>query len=456
MFSKIFLQNILKISFKKFSTTISIKNINYSRASNYFKDNPSPFGFIFDIDGVFVRGKTLLPQAYRAVHEMLVDKNNNFIVPTVFVTNAGNTLRSSKAEQLSALLEIKVTPEQIILSHSPLKLFSNFHNLHVLISGQGPIVEIAQNLGFKKTITVDQLRHSFPYLDMVDFKRRIHAPCAFEEFFQPIEAVVLFGEPVRWESHLQLILDTILSHGMPDLHRTNKLQPIEKRRKITDLPHLPVLACNMDLLWMAEAPLPRFGHGTFLLCLEELYKKITGNQLTYTALSGKPCELTYHHAQYCLSQISLAMGVEVPLKRIYAIGDNPDSDIYGANSYSKFLKDFKTANNMDEMMAKFGKSFANLNELDESMVNELLSTTKYLECMKSILVLTGVYSHGSGSLEAVENDREKNQHHNDNGNIINHGHRDIHMDKRLLIPNFTVNSIYDAINLVYEKEKFSL
>ena len=46
------------------------------------------------------------------------------------------------------------------------------------------------------------------------------------------------------------------------------------------LPHLPILACNMDLQWMAEAPMPRFGHGAFLLCLEELYKKVTGKHIT--------------------------------------------------------------------------------------------------------------------------------------------------------------------------------
>jgi len=39
-------------------------------------------------------------------------------------------------------------------------------------------------------------------------------------------------------------------------------------------PHLPVLACNMDLHWMAEAVMPRFGHGAFLLCLENLYAKV--------------------------------------------------------------------------------------------------------------------------------------------------------------------------------------
>ena len=43
-------------------------------------------------------------------------------------------------------------------------------------------------------------------------------------------------------------------------------------------PHIPILACNMDLQWMAEAHMPRFGHGAFLVCLENLYKKITGEK----------------------------------------------------------------------------------------------------------------------------------------------------------------------------------
>ena len=30
------------------------------------------------------------------------------------------------------------------------------------------------------------------------------APCAFEKYFPRIEAIVLFGEPIRWETSLQV------------------------------------------------------------------------------------------------------------------------------------------------------------------------------------------------------------------------------------------------------------
>lgn len=97
-----------------------------------------------------------------------------------------------------------------------------------------------------------------------------------------IDVVVLFGEPTRWETSLQLLLDVLITDGLP-----------ASAPRAPPYPHLPVLACNMDLQWMAEACLPRFGHGAFLLALEHLYKKITGRDLIYSALIGKPSEITY-------------------------------------------------------------------------------------------------------------------------------------------------------------------
>lgn len=61
-----------------------------------------------------------------------------------------------------------------------------------------------------------------------------------------LTVVVLFGEPIRWETNLQLIIDILLTNGnLSSVHQTQKM------------PHLPLLACNMDLMWMAEAQSPR-------------------------------------------------------------------------------------------------------------------------------------------------------------------------------------------------------
>ena len=137
-------------------------------------------------------------------------------------------------------------------------------------------------------------------------------------------------EPAEWESALQLIIDVLMTSG-------NLMNPPAQPQ----YPHIPLLACNMDLQWMAEAWMPRFdlkileayiyfypklefnfrfGHGAFLLCLEELYKKITGRDLVYTALIGKPSELTMYHADQMAQLQAKAIGSSDSVKRIYFVG----------------------------------------------------------------------------------------------------------------------------------------
>lgn len=61
---------------------------------------------------------------------------------------------------------------QVVLSHSALRLFTHMFDKHVLVSGQGPVHEIAKGLGFQKVTTVDAVCEAFPLLDRVDHKRR--------------------------------------------------------------------------------------------------------------------------------------------------------------------------------------------------------------------------------------------------------------------------------------------
>ena len=59
-------------------------------------------------------------------------------------------------------------------------------------------------------------------------------------------AIVLMGEPKRWESALQIILDVLRTDGQPD--------------RASDAPNsqLPVVACNMDLQFKDRAAMPRY------------------------------------------------------------------------------------------------------------------------------------------------------------------------------------------------------
>ncbi|KFO54432.1 Cat eye syndrome critical region protein 5, partial [Corvus brachyrhynchos] len=301
----------------------------------------------------------------------------------------------------------QVSPEQVILSHSPLQLFSRFHQRCMLVAGQGPVEENAHTLGFKHVVTIEALRKAYPLLDMVDLSRRpkelvAFGCCEFPKSSQNRAGVILFGEPVRWETSLQLITDVLLSNGNPGA----ELQDVP-------YPHLPILACNMDLLWMAEAKMPRFGHGTFLLCLENIYKKVTGRELKYEALIGKPSPVTYRYAQFLIQQQAEKQGWKAPIRRLYAVGDNPMSDVYGANLYNSYLK----------------------NDCNNSV-----------ESCESILVCTGVYRH-SGDVP------KKTEPHT--VEAVFHGHRDFCFDPSLVEASYIVQDVDDAVQLAFKKENWS-
>ncbi|KFP40859.1 Cat eye syndrome critical region protein 5, partial [Chlamydotis macqueenii] len=336
--------------------------------------------------------------AAKTAFQKLVNSQGQFLVPVVFVTNAGNCLRQEKADQLSHLLGVPISQDQVMMSHSPLRMFKRYHEKCVLVSGQGPLLDIARDLGFCQPVTIETLREKYPLLDVVDHDRRPNVlyPSAVE--LPKIEAVVLFGEPVRWETNLQLIIDVLLTSGYPG-------NPYHHG----SYPHIPVLACNMDLMWVAEAQSPRFGHGTFMVCLENIYKKITGKDLKYEALMGKPSKLTYQYAEYLIRAQAAERRWKQPIQTLYAIGDNLMTDVY-----------------------------------DNSWENELASAAA-ARC-RSVLVCTGVYNpHTEVPLDTRENITE----------TVFHGHRDFRFDPGLVEPDHIVPDVDAAVDLVFQLENFS-
>ncbi|XP_038176000.1 haloacid dehalogenase-like hydrolase domain-containing 5 isoform X2 [Arvicola amphibius] len=370
-------------------------------------ESPPTFGLLFDIDGVLVRGHRVIPAALEAFGK-LVNSQGQLRVPVVFVTNAGNILQHSKAQELSGLLGCKVDPDQVILSHSPMKLFSQYHNKRMLVSGQGPLVENARALGFQNVVTTDELRTAFPELDMVDLARRPKTTRPRNDF-PAIEGVLLLGEPVRWETSLQLIMDVLLSNGNPGTGLVT-----------APYPHLPVLASNMDLLWMAEAKMPRFGHGTFLLCLEAIYRKVTGKELKYEGLMGKPSILTYQYAEDVIRQQAERRGWSAPIRKLYAIGDNPVSDVYGANLFNQHLQ-----------MGKRG-------EEERGTGGQQKQRPSAIQSCASILVCTGIHSSQDPGSKGAQ--------------LPFHGHRDFSFSPELLKASHIVHDVDEAVQLVFRQE----
>ncbi|VDK58169.1 unnamed protein product [Anisakis simplex] len=215
------------------------------------------------------------------------------------------------------------------MAHSPLRMFSDYHERPVLACGQGPTRDIAVKLGFRDVTTVDDLRTLLPELDVVDVRRRrIQPHKLLDHGFYPLESILLLGEPLNWESALQLIIDVLTTNGLKEF-KSNKVS----------YPHIPVFASNLDLFWMGDSavPIPRFGHGIFLTCLEQLYKKMTGQEIRYKAITGKPTEVTYLYASELIEEQAEKMNLPPP-RKVFVLGDNKETDILGANLFEHHLQ----------------------------------------------------------------------------------------------------------------------
>lgn len=407
------------------------------------------FGIIFDIDGVLLRGKTPIPSAKDAIRSLMDEKNQDFVIPTVFCTN-GFGLPEVKAATLTEKLGVPVNPDQIVMSQTPLQMFHELHDKWCLISGpehDGGAVAVAKSLGFNKIITIDQVRKAYPYLDWVDRNRWPEMQLEDDEEFPEIEAIVMMGEPIRWETNLQLIIDIMVTQGKPN------------RTPDTNAPQIPVLAVNMDLLWMAKATTPRFGHGAFLVCLESLYKKITGKDLQYTALIGKPSEITYEFSQKVIEEIASTRNIPT-LETIYAIGDNPLTDIYGANMYNKFQakkKEQMEKRQKDrnvfirsesvESASSSGSSQCSPTEADYNVHGDILNVQKCTRC-SSLLVCTGVYQ------PTPEESKSAAQLSDPDAPVLDHGHRDLPYTKEMTTADYVVHDVKAALDKIFEIENW--
>ena len=80
----------------------------------------APYAIAFDIDGVLLRGKIPIPGAVEALNILHQEG-----VPYVLMTNGGGTLEKGKADAVAKALDIPVSPDQVILSHTPMKALAD-------------------------------------------------------------------------------------------------------------------------------------------------------------------------------------------------------------------------------------------------------------------------------------------------------------------------------------------
>ncbi len=155
-----------------------------------------------------------------------------------------------------------------------------------------------------------------------------------------IDAVFVFNDPRDWALDLQIILDLLLSSQ-------GYVGSYSEKNGDRSLPNNgwqqdgqpPLIFSNPDLFWATAYHMPRLGQGGFRAALEGLWNEVTDGASLSKMIIGKPSPETYTFAERVLSKhreemLGRTYGTTVSkLDRVYMVGDNPESDIRGANEF---------------------------------------------------------------------------------------------------------------------------
>lgn len=293
------------------------------------------------------------------------------------MTNGGGKTEAKRVEDLNNKLglpkdhQIKIS--QLIQSHTPLSELATAHGnpsykdkTVMVIGGDGDKCrEVAHSYGFTRVITPGDIYAAYPEISPFSsnftsyystFAKPLPLPINLESV-KPgqtdgqslkIDVIFVFNDPRDWQLDCQLILDIMLSHqglvGTYSPLNGDKSRP-DHGYQSDGQPKL--YFSNPDLLWASAYPLSRLGQGGFREAFLGVWRAVTKSKsgeeipLKYTIL-GKPHRLTYEYAEKMLlkfRQQSFGKDVEtrVPLKKVYMVGDNPESDIMGANDYRSLV-----------------------------------------------------------------------------------------------------------------------
>ncbi|KAJ1421681.1 HAD-like domain-containing protein [Ochromonadaceae sp. CCMP2298] len=336
---------------------------------------------VFDIDGVLLRGGRLIPGAAEAVRKLAVHK-----IPFVFVTNGGGMLEAEKAADLTKKLGLLVAAEQVALCHSPMQMLAKrFADSRILVLGGEPrCLEVARAYGFRNALSITDMHNRYPNvypLRQPPNPTPLPSPSPspsppLSSTVVEVDAVMVFHDPVDWGLEMQLLCDVLRPTPPPTTTTTTPTPTptpapttytptlttasgaragadVEASRvpwgSLQNLGHIPLFVSNNDLQYTTEYPIPRLTQGAFTLALSALYKSLYGRDLT-VQYCGKPFGVQYRHAEVMLDTQALSYSVgdssssstsanssasssaSSGAQAVYfGIGDNPKSDIRGAN-----------------------------------------------------------------------------------------------------------------------------
>lgn len=314
------------------------------------------FAFAFDIDGVLVRSNDPLPRAHKALSYLQSHR-----IPFILLTNGGGKHESERVADLSQKLQVPVDTSMFVQSHTPFADMDEYKNKTVMVVGgdEDKCRLVAERYGYKTVVTPGDIltacpavwpfsQQLIPYYKT--FSRPLPAPIdpTSPSTSLKIDAVFVYNDPRDWGLDTQIIEDVLLSKQgiLGTLSEKNGKAAFPNKGYQQD-GQPPLYFSNPDLLWAAKYHLPRLGQGGFREALEGVWAALTGGEKNGVELKkiivGKPHKLTYQfaekrliaHRKKLLHEYDGKLG---DLERVYMVGDNPESDILGGNSYKSPYK----------------------------------------------------------------------------------------------------------------------
>lgn len=274
---------------------------------------------------------------------------------------------------LSSRLGVPLTTDNFVQSHTPFRELAHggpaaaeaLQDKNVLVTGSDAAEcrRIAERYGFRHVITPADILAAHPAVWPFDpLLADLYAATArpLPTPNPKIDAIFVFNDPRDWALDIQIILDLLQSRGgvLGTYSPLNGRADLEGGGWQRD-GQPPLYFSNPDLLWSAAYHLPRFGQGAFQAAVAGVWAEVTGGAapLRRTAI-GKPHARTYGFAERVLDAHRAALLDVVPndddddsssngkdevekekkkeiepLRTVYMVGDNPASDIRGANEY---------------------------------------------------------------------------------------------------------------------------
>ncbi|CAD6581249.1 MAG: hypothetical protein CYPHOPRED_001525 [Cyphobasidiales sp. Tagirdzhanova-0007] len=295
-------------------------------------------GFVFDIDGVLKIGPKVLPQGQQALRLLSGDNKQNRRFPFILVTNGGGVTEEERCFKLSSELGVPISTAQLIQAHTPFREHAaDYADSPILVVGGtgGRCREVAHSYGFRKAYIPQDLIKWKP--ELWPFR---HITKKEEEYVQAVDfsqiafqAVFVFHDSRDWGFDTQIMTDVLAS---PD-GTVGTWKDLDGDAELWKK-QLPVFFSNPDLLWGNDWPEPRYGQGAFQEAFRAVWKRTTGHELQATT-GGKPTKLTYKLAENLLlaqaNDPNILPKGQRPLQKLgqtFMLGDNPFSDIAGANA----------------------------------------------------------------------------------------------------------------------------